>query len=185
MNPAALRGAPHTFIATVYADAEYEAQLLRDLAEPFPNITAIRIKDAIDRVSSVLNSIAAAVSYGAAATLLTGFLVLIGSAISAQHARNFESAILKTLGASRRDILFSFALRSGVMGATAGFVAIFVGIAAGWAINYFIMDADFNVIWSNALGIVAGGILANVLANLGFALRALNASPARILRSRE
>ena len=185
MNPAALRGAPHTFIATVYADAEYEAQLLRDLAEPFPNITAIRIKDAIDRVSSVLNSIAAAVSYGAAATLLTGFLVLIGSAISAQHARNFESAILKTLGASRRDILFSFALRSGVMGATAGFVAIFVGIAAGWAINYFIMDADFNVIWSNALGVVAGGILANVLANLGFALRALNASPARILRSRE
>jgi len=185
MNPAALQGAPHTFIATVYADAEYEAQLLRDLAEPFPNITAIRIKDAIERVSSVLNSIAAAVSYGAAATLLTGFLVLIGSAISAQHARNFESAILKTLGASRRDILFSFALRSGVMGATAGFVAIFVGIAAGWAINYFIMDADFAVIWSNAIGVVTGGILANVLANLVFAMRALNASPARILRSRE
>jgi putative ABC transport system permease protein len=47
------------------------------------------------------------------------------------------------------------------------------------------MDADFAVIWSNAIGVVAGGILANVLANLVFAMRALNASPARILRSRE
>jgi putative ABC transport system permease protein len=184
-NTAALSKAPHTFIATVYSDPNAEAQLLRDIADTFPNITAIRIRDAIERVSSVMGSIASAVAYGAGATLLTGFLVLIGSAASSQHNRNFEAAVLKTLGATRSQILVSFATRSALMGAAAGAVAIVVGVTGGWAINHFVMDADFTVIWSNALGVVFGGIFANLLANLGFAMRALNAAPAKILRTRE
>ena len=72
-----------------------------------------------------------------------------------------------------------------MMGAAAGAVALVVGILGGWAINYFIMDAEFSVIWSNALAVVCGGVIANLLANLGFALRALNAAPAQILRTRE
>lgn len=184
-NPAALSKAPHTFIATVYADPAAEAPLLRDIADAFPNITAIRIRDAIERVSSVLNSIASAVGYGAAATLLTGFLVLIGSAASSQHSRSFEAAVLKTLGATRGQILTSFALRAALMGAAAGAVAIGVGIAGGWAINTFVMEAEFALIWSNAVAVVVGGIIANLLANMGFALRALNAAPAHILRTRE
>ena len=54
MNPAALAGAPHTFISTVYAEEAAEAAILRDLATAYPNITAIRVRDAIDRVSAVL-----------------------------------------------------------------------------------------------------------------------------------
>ena len=72
MNPAALRGAPHTHIATIYAEEAAEGRLLRELAAAYPNITAIRVRDAIDRVSEVLAGIAAAVTYGAAATLVTG-----------------------------------------------------------------------------------------------------------------
>ena len=86
MNPGALQGAPHTHIATVYADAGSEAALLRDIGNAYPNITAIRVRDAIDRVAEVLGSIAAATSWGAAATLLTGFLVLIGAAVAVSCA---------------------------------------------------------------------------------------------------
>jgi len=185
MNPSALAGAPHSFIATVYTTPEHEADLLRTLAEAFPNITAIRVKDAIDRVSTVLNSIASATAYGAMATLLTGFLVLIGSAASALHARRYEAAILKTLGATRRSILTSFALRAAIMGASAGIVAIGAGALGGWAVTYFVMETDFSVIWPNAFAVVVGGVLANVLANLAFAMRALNAPAAQILRARE
>lgn len=185
MNPSALSGAPHSFISTVYTTPENEAALLRTLAEAFPNITAIRVRDAIDRVSSVLNSIASATAYGALATLLTGFLVLIGSAASALHARQYEAAILKTLGATRRSILVSFAMRAAMMGAAAGCVAIGAGALGGWAVTYFVMETNFSVIWPNALAIVCGGVLANVLANLAFAWRALNAPAAQILRARE
>jgi putative ABC transport system permease protein len=47
------------------------------------------------------------------------------------------------------------------------------------------METDFSIIWSNAFAVVFGGVLANVLANLAFAMRALNAPSAQILRARE
>ncbi len=185
MNPAALSGAPHTFISTVYAEEAAEAQILRDLAGAYPNITAIRVRDAIDRVSELLEGIGEAIRWGALATLLTGFLVLIGAAAAGEGARTFEASVLKTLGASRRRILQSFALRSALLGAGAGIVALGAGIAGGWAVSTFVMETDFAVIWGAAFGIIAGGVLATLLAGLLFAWRPLAARPARVLRARE
>ena len=185
LNPAALAGAPHSYISTVYAEEGAEAAILRDIAQTYPNITAIRVRDAIDRVAGVLSGLAAAVSYGALATLLTGFLVLIGAAAAGTQARTFEAAMLKTLGASRRMIAASFVLRAAFLGLFAGGVAIIAGIAAGWAVSTQVMETDFAVIWPSALLIVVGGVAATVLASLGFALHALNARPASVLRARE
>jgi putative ABC transport system permease protein len=185
MNPSALQGAPHTFISTVYAEEQAEATILRDLATAYPNITAIRVRDAIDRVADVLGGLAAATSYGATATLLTGFLVLIGAAAAGADARTYEAAMLKTLGASRRMIAASFILRAALLGLAAGAVALFAGILGGWAVSTFVMETEYSVIWPSALLIIAGGILATVLAGLGFARRALQARPARVLRARE
>jgi putative ABC transport system permease protein len=185
MNPSALQGAPHTFISTVYAEEQAEAAILRDLATAYPNITAIRVRDAIDRVADVLGGLAAATSYGATATLLTGFLVLIGAAAAGADARTYEAAMLKTLGASRRMIAASFILRAALLGLAAGSVALFAGILGGWAVSTFVMETDYSVIWPSALMIIAGGIIATVLAGLGFARRALQARPARVLRARE
>ncbi len=185
MNPAALSGAPHSFISTVYAAPEAEAAILRDLASAYPNITAIRVRDAIDRVSDVLAGLAAATSYGAAATLLTGFLVLIGAAAAGTNARTYEAAVLKTLGATRRRILISFATRAALLGLAAGLVALGAGIAGGWAVSRFVMDTDYAIIWPSALAIIAGGVLATLLAGLAFAWGPLAARPAQVLRARE
>lgn len=185
MNPGALSGAPHSFISTVYATPESEAQILRDLARAYPNITAIRVKDAIDRVADVLAGLAAATSYGALATLVTGFLVLIGAAGAGTGARIYEASVLKTLGASRAQILRSFALRAALLGLAAGLVAISAGILGGWAVAQFVMDTPYRVIWPSALGIVGGGISATLIAGLAFAWRPLIARPARALRNRD
>ena len=185
MNPAALAGAPHSWISTVYAEREAEAAIVRDIAEAYPNITAIRVGDAIERVMELLAGISAATRYGAAATLLTGFLVLIGAAAAGERSRVYESAVLKTLGASRRTILGSFALRSALLGLAAGGVALAAGIAGGWAVSTFVMDTGYTVIWTNALAIVLGGMAATLAAGLMFALRPLAARPARVLRARE
>ena len=185
MNPSALAGAPHSFISTVYAKEEAEAAILRDLASAYPNITAIRVRDAIDRVADVLAGLAAATSYGAAATLVTGFLVLIGAAAAGESARTFEAAVLKTLGAARRRILTSFALRAALLGFAAGLVALAAGITGGWAVSRYVLETDFSVIWGSAIIIILGGILANLLAGLIFAWRPLAARPAQVLRARE
>lgn len=185
MNPTALQGAPHSHIATVYAAEAEEARILRDLANEFPNITAIRIRDAIDLAGGILKNIAAATSYGAGVTLFTGLLVLIGAVAAGERARNYEAAILKTLGASRRQILSSFAQRSAITGLAAGLVALTFGIAAGWGVSTFVFELDYTIIWPSALGIILGGIGSTLVAGLIFASRSLNVSPAQVLRSRQ
>lgn len=185
MNPAALKGAPHTFISTVYAEEEAEAAILRDVSKAYPNVTAIRIRDAIDRVTEALEAIATATAWAAAATLVTGFVVLIGAAAAGERARVYEAAVMKTLGATRGRILASFALRSGLMGAAAGIVAIVAGGLAGWAVMVFVMEADYFFEPVSAVAIVAGGVFATMAAGLLFALRPLAARPAQVLRATE
>ena len=111
--------------------------------------------------------------------------MLIGAAAAGERARSYEAAVLKTIGATRRQILLSFALRSALLGAAAGVVALAVGILGGWAVNHFVMEAKFSVVWPSALGIIFGGLLANLLAGLGFALKSLANRPAQTLRSRD
>ena len=185
LNPSALAGAPHTHIATVYAPPTAEAQILKDVTKTWPNITAIGIRETVDRVAEALSAIATATAWAAAGTLLTGFVVLIGAAAAGERARIYESAILKTLGATRGKILASFALRSALMGAAAGVVAVIAGGIGGWAVMTFVMDTTYRFEPLSAIGIVLGGVLATLLAGLFFALRPLNARPAQTLRAQE
>ena len=185
MNENALINSPHTHIATVYADEAAEATILRDLAGMFPNITAIRVRDAIDRVAGLLGSLAAATSYGASTTILTGFLVLIGAAAAGEGARVYEAAILKTLGASKWRILASFIARTALLGLAAALIALALGCLAGWAVATRVFETEFTVIWSSALTIVLGGVVATVVTGVWFAWRPLGVKPARILRAQD
>ncbi len=185
LNKAAVAGAPHSHIATVHASAEAEAGLLRDLSKAFPNVTAIGVKDAISRVTEALTAIAQATTLAAGATLVTGFVVLIGAAAAGERARVYEAAVLKVLGAGRARILYSFALRSVLMGAAAGMVAVVTGGLAGWAVLTLVMDSDYAFDADSALAIIAGGILATLMAGLAFVWRPLAARPAGVLRSQE
>lgn len=183
-SPNALVGAPYTHIATIHGDEADEAQILRDVGRDMPNVTAIRVRDAIDQVSRALSQIAAATSLGAGVTLLTGLVVLIGAAASGEPARLREAAILKTVGAERPLILRSFALRAAMLGGAAGVFAVAAGAAGAWAIQHYVMDSDYRFEPVSALIIVLGGTGLSLAAGLLFALRPLAARPARILRAR-
>ena len=185
MTPSTLAGAPHSHIATVYAEDDAEAAILKDVSNAYPNITAIRVKDAIERVSGILAGIAAAITYGAMATLITGGIVLIGAAATGARTRTYEAAVLKTLGASRGTILTSFAIRSAVLGAGAGLVAIAAGAVAGWAVTTRVMGTDYYFEPTSAIVIVSGGVFATLVAGLAFAWRPLSARPAQVLRAKE
>jgi len=184
-NPGAFAGAPHTLIATARAPEGSEGTILRALGNQFPNVTAIPIREAAQRLGEALGALAAATSLAALATLATGFVVLIGTAAAGERSRTFESAVLKTLGATRARILASFALRSALMGAAAGLVAIGAGALAAWAVLTQVMEIPYHFEPLSALVIVLGGIAAVLVAGLLFALRPLAARPAGVLRAQE
>lgn len=185
ISPNAVAGAPHTSIATVYAEPEAEAGILRDTSKAFPNVTAISVKEAIDQVVSALGAIATATVMAAGAVLVTGLVVLVGGAAAGVRARVQEAAVLKVLGATRGRILVSFALRSALMGGAAGLVAIVAGGVGGWAVLRLVMDLPYVFEPWSALGIVLGGMIATLAAGLVFAYVPISARPAQVLRSAE
>ncbi|MEM8819211.1 MAG: FtsX-like permease family protein [Pseudomonadota bacterium] len=185
LSPNALAGAPHTHIATVYAEAAAEAPVLRMLGQEYLNVTAVRVRQQIERVSGALGKLGAATRWGALAVLLTGLAVLIGAAGAAAERQVREAAVLKVLGAERRSILGSFALRTALLGAIAGFVALLWGSLAAWGVTRFVLDGDFALAPGAALAVVAGGAFLNLLAGLVFAARPLRLRPAGVLRMQE
>ena len=182
LNPAALAGAPHGHIATVHAAPEAEAEVMRAVGGKLPNVTAIRVREQIDRVSEALNDLGAAIRWASAALLATGLVVLIGAAATAAERQVAEAAILKVLGAGRGRILASFALRAAILGALAGVVALAWGLAAAWAATRFVLDGPFVLQPGAALAVVAGGAALNLVAGLCFAARPLRLRPGQVLR---
>lgn len=185
LNAAALSGAPHSHIATLYAPPEAEARILREFARDWPNITAIRVREAIDRATEALDAIATATAWAASAVLATGGVVLIGAVAAGERQRLYEAAVLKVLGASRARILASFALRAALTGAAAGLVAIIAGALAGWAVMERVMELSYTFEFWPAFAVVAGGMLATLLAGLAWVWLPLRTRPAQVLRAPE
>ncbi len=185
VNADALAGAPHTHIATVYSSEAAEAPLLRKISGQLPNVTGVGVREAIDQFSNSLAGLTEATRWAAAATLLTGIVVLIGAAAAGERRRLFEAAVLKAIGVTRRRILASFALRSAIIGLTAGLIAVGAGALGGWSVTTFVMDYPYTFEPVSATLIVVGGASISVIAGLAFAYRSLSMSPAFVLRSRE
>jgi putative ABC transport system permease protein len=182
LNANALKGAPHSHIATVYAHAEAEIPLLNELGEAFPNVTGIQIREAVLLVSGIVSSIASAAFICAIATLITGVLILISAASANNIQRAYEAAILKTLGATRQEILVSFVFRSAMVGALAASVALGAGLLGGWGVFYFVFASEFKIIWFNAAIVLIGGVGATLITGVLFAIGPLSQSATTELR---
>jgi putative ABC transport system permease protein len=129
-SPGLLSAAPHTHIATMRNDVAQEATLLRLLTDRFPNVSGIRVRDALDQVVGLLEKIGFALSAVAGITLLAGLLVLAGAVAAGQRRRIRDAVVLKTIGATRAQIRASFLVEFGLLGLTAGLLAAAAGTAA-------------------------------------------------------
>lgn len=181
-SPGLLEAAPHTHIATVQATPAAEAPLLRAVTDALPNVSAIRVRDALEAVNVLLGRIGDALSSTGGVTLLSGALVLAGAIAAGRRQRIRDAVVLKTLGATRRQILAAYLVEFGILGAAAGLLAAAVGSAASWAVTTYVMRSD----WAFLPGTLGVTILACVALTVGFGwlgtAAALRAKPAPLLR---
>ncbi|MDG2475211.1 MAG: FtsX-like permease family protein [Paracoccaceae bacterium] len=184
-NPHALELAPHSHIGTIYSDQNYEATLLKSISHNYPNVTAISMHDTLSQVSETLATITTISRWSSVITILIGLVVLVGVAIATEKKRTYEACLLKTLGASNTQILTSFALRSLIIGAGAGLMAITVSNLASWGIISGFMNSRFSIDLIDASIIILVGIITNTIAGLFFAQRPLSASISQTLRHKE
>ncbi len=183
LSPGLIDHAPHDFLATVRVPPDEEEAAYRAITDRFPNVSTVRVKDAIAQVNGILQELSDGIRAASLVTILAGLFVLAGAIAAGQRARLYDSTVLKVLGATRARIAAVYALEYGLIGIVTGALALGAGTLAAWAIasNVFHIALVFNA--GAALVTVIGGGAATLLFGLIGAWTALSARPAQLLRA--
>ena len=182
LSPGLIDKAPHSFLATVRVEPKDEEPLYRAVTDAFPNVSAVRVKEAIAQVSAMLQQLSVGIDAAGLLTILAGLLVLAGAIAASQHARLSAATILKVLGATRGRVFAIYAIEYGLLGVVSGALALAIGTAAAWLIAGNVFGLPFAFDPGAAALTVFGGGAATLAMGLAGSWRALTARPARQLR---
>lgn len=183
LSPNALKGAPHTWIATVHAPPAEEARVENAVTDRLANVSAIRVKEAIEAARAMIDHADMAVRLAAAVTLTAGALVLAGAVMAGRRRRVAEAVILKVLGATRGDLWRAWLVEFGIVGLATGLFAGMIGTAAAWAILVKVMRADWVFLPGIAATTLAVCVAASLIAGFAGTFSAMRAKAAPMLRS--
>jgi putative ABC transport system permease protein len=182
-SPDTLRGAPHANIVTVSTDEAAEDAMLSAVADAFPTVTAVRVRDVLAAVDELLAKLIVGVRAASLVTFVTGVLVLAGALSADLDGRLYHAAILKALGATRPQLVSAFAIEYALLGLIAAGFAVTAGSIAAWALVYFLIEIPWSFSPATALLTAVGAVVAAVGAGLMTTWRALHAKPAQLLRT--
>jgi putative ABC transport system permease protein len=183
LSPGLIDKAPHTFLATVRVPPRDEEPMYRTITDRFPNISTVRVKDAIAQVNGLLQQLGDGVRAASLVTILAGLLVLAGALAAGQRARIYDSTVLKVLGATRARIASVYAMEYGLIGLITAALALGAGTLAAWLVAREVFDVPFAFDLGAALLTVVGGAAATLLFGLAAAWSALSTRPADHLRN--
>lgn len=130
-------------LVTRAASADESAKLDRELIKQFPNVSAIDLRLVLETLDSILAKISLVVRFMAMFTVLTGLLVLVGALLTGRYQRIQESILLRTLGASRRQIMKILLVEYLALGLLAALTGILLALAAAWALCHFVFKINF------------------------------------------
>lgn len=182
LAPGALEGAPQTWIATAQVDPAHEDAVEKLLVQRLPNVSAIRIREALAAVETMLDGIARAARLTAGVTLLAGALTLAGAIAATQRRRIYDAVVLKVLGARRREILRALLVEFGLIGLVVAGIAAAIGSVASRFLVTGYLAVDFAWLPGTMLGVIAAAVVAVVGIGLAGTWRALGHKPAQTLR---
>ena len=182
-SPGILDKAPHTYLATVKATPEAEERIFKDVTDRFPNVTVVRIRDAIETASEVLGNIGLAVRLIGLLSILAGILVLAGAMLATQRRRIHEAVVMKVLGATRARIAGTFAWEFAALGLATALAALAVGTVAAYLVVRNLMNLPWTFRPTVAVAVAVGAMALTLAFGLAGTLAALRQRPLALLRN--
>ncbi len=186
-SPNTFAGAPHAHLMTLGwpedVGRDTELGLLRTVANTFPTVTAVRVKDAISQVNDLVAQLAWAIRGASSVTLIASVLVLAGALAAGHRNRIYDAVILKTLGATRTRLILAYGLEYALLGLATAVFALVAGGLAAWFVVTEIMGGSFVLLPVTA----ATAALVALVLTVGFGLigtwKVLGEKPAPVLRN--
>ncbi len=179
--PGLLEGAAGTYMTSVYLTPAQRPALV-DLVRQFPTISVFDVDAILRQIRAIMDRATLAVQYVFLFTLAAGIVVLLAAVQSTRDERRYESAMLRTLGASRRTVLQGVAAEFSALGFLSGALAAFGASGVGWILARRLFGLQFTFDpWVWVLGLVCGTILVGVSGTLA-TRRVVNTPPIVTLR---
>ena len=179
--PGVLDGFPATYI-TAFHLSQQQSEVLTGMIRRFPSVTVIDTDALLRKVREIMNHATTGVEYVFAFTLIAGFIVLYAAIQNTLDERRFETAVIRTLGASRARILGGLLAEFVTLGTLAGLVSAFAATATGAVLALKVFDVGYQVNpWLWLIGAAGGAVGIGIAGWLG-TRRVLDQPPVETLR---
>ncbi|MBP6507427.1 MAG: ABC transporter permease [Opitutaceae bacterium] len=167
-----LEGAPKFYIvATRAATPADSARLQQAVVHDFPNISAIDLTLLLQMFDQIFSKIAYVVRFMAFFTVATGVIVLVGAVLSGRYQRIRETVLLRTLGATRRQLLQIQFVEYAILGSLGAGVGGLLAVAGNALLAKFIFKTapvvPLGALSLAVLGVAAVTLLTGLLSNRG------------------
>jgi len=161
-TPGLLANAPTSYITSFHLPAS-QATFNNRLSQRFTNMTVVDMSAIMRQVQAVMDQVIRAVQFVFLFALGAGLLVLYSALLSTQDERVQEAAVMRSLGATRSQVLAAQRAEFIALGLIAGTLAAAGATAIGYAIAAFVFQFSFHVnhwIWiaGPALGLACVAI---------------------------
>jgi putative ABC transport system permease protein len=179
--PGLLDGAAGTYMTSVFLTPA-QRPALADLVRRFPTISVFDVDAILKQIREIMDRASLAVQYVFLFTLAAGVVVLLAAVQSTRDERRYESAILRTLGASRTTVLQGVAAEFSALGFLSGTLAAFGATGVGWVLARWLFSLQFTLDpWVWVVGLVCGIVLVGLSGALA-TRRVINTPPVHTLR---
>lgn len=169
-------------LMTRVPDEKTSARMQQAVVKQFPNVSIIDLGLILAVLDEILEKIGFVVRFMGGFSILTGFVVLIASVMISKYQRIREGVLLRTMGATQRQLLAITALEYFFLGLIASFVGILLALIGGWALAVFSFEVPFAPD-IGVLGLLLCGITAaTVVIGLLNSRSVINRPPLEILR---
>lgn len=180
VTPDTLASAPHNVAATIAADRT--AGLQRALVDAFPSVSIIPVGEVVGQITALMRQMANAILAAASVAILAGIAVLVGAIAASRQTRSYDSVILKTLGATRAQVLTAQGLEYAILAFALAAVALLFGAIGAWTVIVQLFEFSWRPDWAIVLGVLGGGALLTLGIGLAGSIPLMSVRPARALR---
>ncbi|MDX1673066.1 MAG: FtsX-like permease family protein, partial [Balneolaceae bacterium] len=179
-----LEQAPQIFVTVTRTPSrEISANIQEAVVSDYPNVSAIDVSLILQTINSFIDKISFGIQFMALFSIITGLIVLASSVATSRYQRMRESVLLRTLGASKKQIIKILSVEYFFLGVLASLTGLILSVGSTWLLGYFYFDLTFV---PNLWVIVAGTI---IIASLTVAIGMINSrsiyqrTPLEVLRA--
>jgi putative ABC transport system permease protein len=181
-SPSLLKSYPASWITSFHLPPGRD-DVVGGLVQRFPNVSVIDLSALMEQFQRITDQVSRAVEFVFLFAIAAGLVVLFAAITSTQDERVFEGAILRTLGASRRQLAILQLAEFLAIGLLAGLIAAGGAVGTAMVLSDRVLNVPYEVSWGLPIAGVLVGAIGVAVAGLLGTRRAVSSPPLATIRA--